>query len=74
MKRSIIFSGLALGALLLASGCATSGVAVKPVTDNRDVVAEKIITNWNQYDIYFYEYGGQVPGALVLDPRTTIKN
>jgi len=72
-KRSIIFWGLALSVLLLVSGCATSGVAVKPITDSRDAVAEKLIANWNQYDISFYEYGGQVPGALVLDPKNDNK-
>jgi hypothetical protein len=68
MKRSIIFSGLALGALLLASGCATSGVTIKQTfTDEQRANAEKLVTQWNEFDIYFYEWGGQVPAVLLFD-------
>ncbi len=73
-KRSIIFWGLALGALLLAWGCAPTGVTVKPeFTDEQRATAERLLTHWNEYDIYAYQWGGQVPAALVFDVKNDNK-
>jgi hypothetical protein len=73
MKRSIIFWGLALGALLFASVGGAAGVKVTPLIDKRDAVVEKLVTNWQDYEISFYQWGGTVPGVLLFDPKNDNK-
>ena len=67
MKRQFIFWGIVLAVVLFVAACATQST-VKPVfSDEQRATAERLLTHWNEYDIYGYQWGGQVPAVLVFD-------
>jgi hypothetical protein len=66
MKRKVILWLTAMATILFVAACATQS-AVKPVSmEDQGAVAEKVFNNPQDYDIYYYEWGGQVPACLVF--------
>jgi hypothetical protein len=73
MKRQCIFWGTGLAVVLLVAACATQST-VRPVfSDEQRATAERLVTHWNEYDIYGYQWGGQVPAVLLFDVKNDNK-
>ncbi len=67
MKRQVIFWLTAMATILFVVACATQST-VKPVsTEDQGALAKRLFNNAQDYDIYYYEWGNQVPACLIFD-------
>ena len=73
MKRQIISWGLVLAAFIFFLGCRPRVTVQQQFTDEQRTSAQKLITNWSEFDIHFFEWVYQTPVVAVFDIKNDDK-